>query len=75
MVEKGILLGLIEPVDFIHKQDRLFAVKALLLSSLLNHRPNLLDTGQHRRELNKMAAGFGRQYSGKGCFAATGRPP
>ena len=47
VMEKSILLSLVETVDFIHKQNRVLTVEVPPLFSYLDDRPDFLHSGQH----------------------------
>ena len=69
MMKKGVLLGFIEPVDFIHKQDRSLFMQLQLFTRLLDYRSDLFDTGQHSRKVNKMRTGRLGNNACQRCFA------
>lgn len=73
--EKGVLLGLVEAVDFIDEQQGLAAVVGFFFLGLLDDFADFLDSLQHRRK--KDEAGFGRVADDlpQGGFAGAGRAP
>ena len=75
MGKKGVLLGLVESVDLIHKDDGggLFAVEQL--AALLHYTSNLFDPGEHGGEKDKIGVGDFSQQSGQGGLTGAGRPP
>ena len=75
VVQEGVLLGLVEAVDLVDEEHRAAAVHPLLLAGLLDHRPDLLDPGQHRREMNEVRPGVTGDDAGECRFPAAGRPP
>ena len=50
-------------------------MELLLFFGFFDDRPNLLYTGKHGGELEKMRAGLFCDNAGQGCFPATGRTP
>src|SRR3970282_2595227 len=74
MRQKGILLGFVETVDFVHENNGAAATRALPLGS----RHNLfdfLDAGEHGAKREKIAVGHPSDDAGKGCLAAPGWAP
>jgi hypothetical protein len=48
MGEKGVLLGLVEPVNLVHEKDRPAPALRPLQGRLVQHLPDLLYPGEHR---------------------------
>ena len=74
-MQKSVLLGLVEAVDFIHEQNGLLAAQAQLLPGIVDDRPNVFDTREHCRKVGKMRAGLARDDAGQCGFTATRRTP
>ncbi|VTR70786.1 hypothetical protein DESC_830103 [Desulfosarcina cetonica] len=75
MVQEGVLLGLVETVDLVHEKNRALALELALLFGFVDDLADLLDTGQHRREVDEVGFGFKGDDARQGGFAAAGRPP
>ena len=67
-MEEGILLGLVEPVDFIHEQDGSLALELPLFFGFVDDLADLLDAGEHRRKMNEMRLGFSGDDARQGGF-------
>jgi hypothetical protein len=74
-MQKSVLLGLVEPVDFIHEQNGLSAVQAQLLTGGVNDRANVFDSRKDRRKVGEMRPGLAGNDSGQRGFTATRRTP
>jgi hypothetical protein len=75
VVEESILLGLVEPVDFIDEQEGSFALKLPLFFGFVDNFADLFDAGEHRREMNEMGLGFAGDDPCQGGFPATRGAP
>ena len=72
--EKGVLLGFVEAVHFVHEDDGAGAILAGALGvghDLLD----FLDAAQHRGELDEVGVGHARDDLGQRGFADAGRSP
>ena len=72
--EEGVLLGLVEAVNLVDKDDGALAVAAVVLR-LLHHRANLLDAAGDGREVDEFGPGVVGDHPGKAGFAHPRRPP
>ena len=73
--QKCVLLGLVEAVDFIHKQDGRGAVLELLVASLVKDLTQLLDPRQHGRKGRERHVDRPGQEPGQARLAAARRTP
>ncbi len=75
MREEGVLLGLVETVDFVDEQDCLPSVVFLLPTRFSNDFPNLFHTRKHGTEVDEMAIrGFGHDPGNCGFSGSRGAP-
>ena len=74
MGQKGILLGLVETMHFVHEQHRAAALSQANLG-LLHRGTDILDPGQYCRKGNKRRIHCLGQNQGQGGFARAGRAP
>jgi hypothetical protein len=73
--QEGILLALVETVDFIHEQDcRPAGIRAQHLRAL-NRFAYVLDAGEHCRQCDELSIEALRHQSRDGRFADSGRTP
>src|SRR5699024_8184075 len=72
--EEGVLLGLVEAVNLVDKDDGALAVAAVVLR-LLHHRADLLDAAGDGREADARGPGVAGDHPGKAGFAHPRRPP
>ena len=72
--EKGVLLGLVEPVDLIHEQDGPLPQAAAVLR-LLHHLLDLFDAAGDGAEVDKLGAGPPGDDPGQGGLPHPGRAP
>jgi len=72
--QEGVLLGLVETVDFINKQNRPDPLASLLFR-FFKYLPDLFDPGHNGGEKDKTGAGLTGDDMGQGGLAAAGRPP
>ena len=72
--QESVLLGLVEAVDLVHKDDGLFAVAAVVVR-LLHDGADLLDAAGHRRKVDKGGPGLVGNDVGQRRFAHPRRAP
>ena len=76
MGQKRILLGFIEAMHFIHKNQGFLRVQALCCRlSLIHCRANVFNPAQHRADGNELRIKRTGHEAGNGGFAHTWRPP
>jgi hypothetical protein len=73
--QKGVLLGLVEPVNFIDEKNGLFAVAVKLGSRFFDHGPDFFHTREDGGKGFKVGLRFRRRQSGQGCLSRTGGAP
>src|SRR5712691_10162685 len=73
--QEGVLLGLVEAVDFIDEQSRGLAVQPTLLLGFLKNLTELLDTGEHGRKGDERRLYRLRQEMRERRLATTRRSP
>ena len=73
--QEGVLLGLVEPVDLVDKQDRSPARPLQLDPGFFDDAPDLLDSGENRRKGGEMGLRLAGDDAGKGGLPGAGRPP
>jgi hypothetical protein len=72
--QQRVLLGLVEPVDLVQKEDRRLVGRLPTLLRALDDRPHLRATGVHRRFLLEGTACGRRDDPREGGLAGPGRP-
>ena len=75
MGEEGVLLGLVEAVDLIDKEDGLAAACRLMRPGLLDDLADLLDPGEHGRKKDELGLGGVGENGGQRGLARSGRTP
>ena len=75
MGQKGILLCLVESVDFIYEEDRFLAVVAPLGLRLINNSPDFFDARKDSGETHKMGFCFMGDDTGQSGLSRAGRSP
>jgi hypothetical protein len=73
--QKGVLLCLVQSVDFVDKQQGAAAVELALLPRLGDEGPEILDTVGNGGIGDETTTGGAGDHLGQAGFAATGRPP
>ena len=73
--QEGVLLGLVEAVDLVDKEDRSPARPLELHPGLLDDAPDLLDTGENRRKGDEVGLRLAGDDAGKRGLPGAGRPP
>ena len=68
-----ILLSLVEPVDLIDEQDRLFPVHSLIVLRLFDHILHILFAGAGRIDLHEIRAGRMGDHLRKRCLSGSRR--
>ncbi len=71
-MEQGVLLGLVEPVDFINKQDGL-APQLTIAPPRFQNSPYFPDSCSYRGELVESGLGVARQELSQGGLAGARR--
>jgi hypothetical protein len=75
MMQKSVLLGFVEAMNFIDEQDGAAMVEITLLTGFVDHPPDILDAAQNGRKFDEMGLfGTGHQARQRG-FPCPGRPP
>lgn len=75
MGKKGILLALIEAVNFIDKEDGWGPALLLEIPGLVDNLSDFFDPGEHRREKDEIGGGRMGEDGRQGGLARTGRTP
>ena len=75
VMEEGILLGLVEPVNLVDEQDGAFALKLALFFGFLDDFADLFDACQHCREMDEMGLCLTGNDPRQGGFSTSRRPP
>ena len=75
VVQEGVLLGLVEAMDFVHEEDGAATLQLLLAPGLVDHGPDLLDAREHGGELEVVRAGLAGDDARERGLAASRRPP
>src|SRR4051812_45417494 len=73
--QKHILLGFVESVDLVNKNNCCFIVHQTTISPLLSELANLFGAGRDRMNIYELRFYLARERTSKSCFTSSGRAP